>query len=214
MTSSVLIADDHRLLTQGLKSLLQRGGFNVIAEANDGRRAVELTQKLKPDVVVMDIGMPGLNGIEATKQICQRLPRAKVIMMSMHCESHFILNALKAGACGYVLKDAAFDELVQALNAVMMGQSYLSPAVARVVVESTVRQLARKNSARSGNISRREREVLQLFSEGKSTKEIALLLYVSVKTIETHRKKMMDRLNVHSIAGLTKYAIREGITSV
>jgi len=214
MTSGVLIADDHRLLTEGVKSLLQRGGFNVIGEANDGRRAVELTQELKPDVVVMDIGMPELNGIEATKQICQRLPRAKVIMMSMHCESHFILNALKAGACGYVLKDAAFDELLHALNAVMMGQSYLSPAVARVVVDATVGRLAKKSSVRGGNISGREREVLQLLAEGKSTKEIAAILYVSVKTIETHRKKIMDRLNVHSIAGLTKYAIREGITSV
>jgi len=213
MASGVLLIDDHTLFRQGLKSLLQRGGFEVLAEAEDGRNAVKVAKKLKPGVIIMDISMPELNGIDATKQICRECPGAKIIVMSMHRDSHFVLSALKAGAAGYLLKDSAFDELTVALNSVSQGYVYLSPAVAETVVKAGVRNssLCRSNP---NNVSSREREVLQLLVEGKSTKDIAGTLFVSVKTVETHRTQIMKKLNISSIAELTKYAVREGVTSL
>jgi two-component system response regulator NreC len=214
MHPRVLVGDDHRLLREGLKSLLQKNAFQVIAEAGDGRSAVKLAKKLNPDVVILDISMPILNGIEATKQISREVPQAKVIVMSMHSDNHFVLGALHAGAAGYLLKDAAFEELLVAVNSVLKGQTYLSPAIAGVVVKASARLASSKREFLHRKTSNREREVLQLLVEGKSTKEIASTLYVSVKTIETHRKQIMDKLKLHSIAELTKYAIREGVTTL
>jgi DNA-binding NarL/FixJ family response regulator len=212
MTQTILIADDHRLLREGLRALLEREGFQVVAEADNGRSAVQLAKKLKPDIVITDIAMPDLNGVEVTKQISAEAPRSKVLALSMHTESRFVLGVLEAGASGYLLKDAAFEELSIAIKAVLKGQIYLSPAITGVVVRQSVGATGSKPGTDGSMLSKREREVLQLIAEGKSTKQIAATLYVSVKTVETHRKQIMDKLDIHSVAGLTKYAVREGLT--
>lgn len=212
MPPTILIADDHRLLREGLRALLERDGFRVIGEADNGRSAVRLAKQLQPDIVITDIAMPDLNGVEATRQICVEAPRSKVLALSMHTESRFVLGILEAGASGYLLKDAAFEELTLAIKAVLKGQVYLSPAISGVVLSQS---LARFNpNARSDRVqlSKREQEVLQLIAEGQSTKKIAATLHVSVKTVETHRKQIMDKLGIHSVAELTKYAVREGVT--
>jgi len=212
MPPTILIADDHRLLREGLRALLERDGFRVIGEADNGRSAVRLAKQLQPDIVITDIAMPDLNGVEATRQICVEAPRSKVLALSMHTESRFVLGILEAGASGYLLKDAAFEELTLAIKAVLKGQVYLSPAISGVVLSQS---LARFNpNARSDRVqlSKREQEVLQLIAEGQSTKKIAATLHVSVKTVETHRKQIMDKLDIHSVAELTKYAVREGVT--
>ncbi len=213
MHGRVLIVDDHTLLREGLKSLLQKEGLEVAGEAGDGRSAIKLAQKLTPDIVILDISIPLLNGIEATRQIRADAPQSKVIVMSMHSGSHFVLAALHAGANAYLLKDAAFEELLVALRSVLKGRIYLSPAIAEVVVRASVRYPFSKRELLRRQISSREREVLQLLVEGKSTRETAATLYVSVKTVETHRKHIMEKLKLHSIAELTKYAIREGVTT-
>lgn len=212
MTKTILIADDHRLLREGLRALLEREGFRVIAEADNGRTAVRLARELQPDIVITDIAMPDLNGVEATRQICAEAPRAKVLALSMHTESRFVLGILEAGASGYLLKDAAFEELSGAIKAILKDQIYLSPAVAGVVVRQSLGRVEAKRRSQHVELSKREREVLQLIAEGKSTKDIAARLYVSIKTVETHRKQIMDKLDLHSIAELTKYAVREGVT--
>ena len=213
MHGRVLIVDDHTLLREGLKSLLQKEGLEVAGEAGDGRSAIKLARKLTPDIVILDISMPLLNGIEATRQIRADAPQSKIIVMSMHSGSHFVLAALHAGANAYLLKDAAFEELLVALRSVLKGQIYLSPAIAEVVVRASIRYPFSKRELLRRKISSREREVLQLLVEGKSTREAAATLYVSVKTVETHRKHIMEKLKLHSIAELTKYAIREGVTT-
>jgi two-component system, NarL family, response regulator NreC len=212
MPQTIIIADDHRLLREGLRALLERDGFQVIAEADNGRSAVRLAKELQPDIVITDIAMPDLNGLDATRQICAEAPRAKVLALSMHTESHFVLGILEAGASGYLLKDAAFEELSVAIKAILKDQIYLSPAIAGVVVRQSLGHVGSKPTSERAQLSKREREVLQLIAEGKSTKEIAAKLYVSVKTVETHRKQIMDKLDIYSIAELTKYAIREGVT--
>ncbi len=214
MTQTILIADDHRLLREGLRALLERDGFQVVGEADNGRSAVRLAKKLQPDIVITDIAMPDLNGIEATRQVRAEAPRSKVLALSMHTESGFVLGILEAGASGYLLKDAAFEELSVAIKAVQNGQIYLSPAIAGVVVRQSLGGLGSKPSSKRAKLSKREQEVLQLIAEGKSTKDIAATLNVSVKTVETHRKQIMDKLDIHSVAGLTKYAVREGLTSL
>jgi len=211
MPETILIADDHRLLREGLRALLEREGFQVVAEADNGRSAVKLAKQLQPDIVITDIAMPDLNGVEATRQICAEAPRSKVLALSMHTESRFVLGILEAGASGYLLKDAAFEELAGAIKAILKDQIYLSPAIAGVVLSQSLSRLGSKRRSQQIELSKREREVLQLIAEGKSTKEIAATLYVSVKTVETHRKQIMDKLDIHSIAELTKYAIREGV---
>ena len=194
--------------------MLETQGFEVAGEAGDGRRAVQLAKKLRPDIVIIDIGMPGLNGVEATRQISTEVPQAKIIVLSMHSDSRFILGVLGAGARGYLLKDSAFEELSAAIQAIAKGQTYyLSPVIADVVIRKAIGTLSAK-TASADKLSNREKEILQLVAEGRSTREIAAALYVSVKTVETHRKQIMDKLNIHSIAALTKYAIREGITSL
>jgi len=215
MAMRILITDDHRLIREGLRSLLEREGFEVIGEAEDGRSAVRLATKLPLDAVIIDISMPGLNGIEATRQIRKASPQTKVVVLSMCSDSRAVLMAFAAGASGYLLKESAFEELVVALNVVANGQTYLSPAIAEVVVRNSIeRWLPGSATSRQRKISSREREILQLVAEGKSSREIAATLYVSVKTIETHRKQIMNKLSLHSVAELTKYAIREGMTAV
>lgn len=213
MTIRIVLADDHKIVRDGLRSLLgKEKDMEVVAEADNGRTTVELVKDMRPDVVVMDIGMRDLNGVEATRQVSSGWPGVKVVALSMHSDRRFVEGMLEAGAAGYLLKDSAFEELARAIRAVVAGQTYLAPDVAGVVVETLVRKSPRTPPSRSAALTPREREVLQLLSEGKATKHIASLLNVSVKTIETHRSRIMDKLGVYSVAGLTKYAIREGLT--
>ena len=214
MAIQILVTDDHRLLREGLRSLLESQGFRVTGEAADGRSAVKLTKTLQPDAVIIDISMPGLNGIDATKQIHQDCPNVKVIVLSMRSDSRAVLEAFAAGASAYLLKEAAFEEVVVALKVVVQGKTYLSPAIAHLVVRNSVEHWSTSSGQMRRGISGRERVILQLVAEGRSSKEMAASLFVSVKTIETHRKQIMDKLNLHSIAELTKYAIREGVTSL
>jgi two-component system, NarL family, response regulator NreC len=214
MAAQILITDDHKLLREGLRSLLESRGFEIAGEAEDGRSAVKLAKQLKPDAVIIDISMPGLNGIEATRQIHQGCPRVKIIVLSMRADSRAILAAFAAGASAYLLKEAAFEEMVTALGAALKGQTYISPAIAHVVVQNSVEHWSANSGHLRHGISDRQREILQLVAEGRSSKEMAASLFVSVKTIETHRKQIMNKLHLHSVAELTKYAIREGVTSL
>ena len=215
MKIRVLIGDDHKIVRQGLRSLLEKQpDIEVIAEAEDGRTAVRLAQEMMPNVVVMDVAMPDLNGIEATHQILTNAPDTKVIALSMYSDKRVILNMLRAGASGYLPKDCAFEELVQAIRAVAANKTYLSPTIVDVMVKNYFHRLEKVNSTAFSILSHRECEVLQLLAEGKSIKEVAHYLSVSIRTIETHRQQIMKKLNIHSIAELTKYAIREGLTSL
>jgi DNA-binding NarL/FixJ family response regulator len=211
----ILLADDHQILRQGLRTLLEKEeGIQVVAEAPDGRTAVRLAKELAPDMVIMDIGMPDLNGIEATRQIAMEAPGVKIIGLSMFADRRFVVNMLKAGAAGYLLKDCAFEELGRAIWAVMANKIYLSPEIAHVVMQDLLFPAPAPEISVFSTLTAREREVLQLITEGNSTSKIADQLHVSVKTIETHRLQIMQKLNMHSVAELTKYAIREGLTSV
>jgi DNA-binding NarL/FixJ family response regulator len=212
----VLIADDHKIMLAGLRSLLEKQpDFDVVAEAENGRKAVQVAQEKKPDVVVMDVSMPDLNGIEATKQIIESLPETNVIALSMHSDKRFVMGMLRAGASGYLLKDCASQELATAIRQVAGGKKYLSPEITGVVIDDFLLGAQIEEAATATSLlSPREREVLQLIAEGWSTKQIASHLYVSIKTIETHRRQLMKKLNLHNIADLTKYAIREGLTSI
>lgn len=215
MSLRIVLADDHKIMREGLRTLLEKqDDFEIIAEAGDGRTTVKLVDQHNPDLVVMDTVMPDLNGIEATRQIIAKNPKIKIIALSMHSDKQFVMQMLKAGASGYILKDCAFKELVYAIQSVVNGYIYLSPRINTMLLKERVFELAAANSSAFASLSNREREVLQMIAEGKSTKEIATALFVSVKTIETHRQQIMNKLNIHSIAGLTKYAIREGLTSL
>lgn len=215
MKTRVLIADDHKIVRDGLRALLEkRADLEVIAEAEDGRTTVQLAQELSPDVIIMDISMPDLNGVEATRQILSDAPQIKVIALSMHSDRRFVTEVFKAGASGYLLKDCAFEELHTAIHTVRANHTYLSAQIAEVVLNDYLRNLPQSDESVFSVLTEREREVLQLLAEGKSTKEIAASLHVSVKTVETHRQRTMDKLDVHSVAELTKYAIREGLTSL
>jgi DNA-binding NarL/FixJ family response regulator len=215
MSIKIILADDHRIMREGLRALLEKeAGIEVIAEADNGRTTVELSRELDPDIVVIDIGMPDLNGIDATRQIVSESPAVKVIALSMHSDRKFVREMLSAGASGYLLKDSAFEELGTALSTVINNQTYLSPKIADTVVKDYLGKIETKESKPSPALTKREREVLQLIAEGKTTKDIASQLYVSIKTIETHRKQIMDKVGLNSVAELTKYAIREGLTSL
>ena len=203
------------MVREGLRGLLEnQPDMEVIAEAGDGRAALRLIQETSPDVVVMDVVMPDLNGIEATRQVIVRAPGVKVIALSMYSDTRFITGMLSAGASGYVLKDCAVEELVQAIHTVVENQTYLSPGITQIVVRDYIDHLDKMRPSAFSLLTAREREVIQLLAEGMTMKEIAYQLDLGVKTVETHRQQIMEKLDTHSIAELTKYAIREGLTSL
>jgi DNA-binding NarL/FixJ family response regulator len=214
MSTTVLLVDDHQMMRDGLRAVIEKEPeLKVVGEADNGRAAVELARNLSPDVVVMDIAMPDMNGIEATRQIRAENPDIKVIVLSTHDDERYVRASLDSGALAYVLKKAASDELLRAIQAVTRDQYYLSPGITGAMVRDWVRRSTPgdNNSAHSV-LSAREREVLQLLAEGKTSREIASRLYTSVKTVETQRREIMRKLDIHSIAELTKYAVREGLT--
>lgn len=215
MNITVVLADDHKIVREGLRSILEKElRLKVIAQADNGRSAVQLVKELKPAIVIMDISMPDLNGIEATVQILQEVPSTKVIALSMHSDKKYVSEMLGAGASAYLLKDCAVDELERAIQAVLAGKIYVSPDVTGTVIEDYRRHVEQQKSIAASKLTVKEREVLQLIAEGNSTKEIASLLNVSIQTIDTHRQHIMEKLKLYSVAELTKYAIREGLTSL
>jgi DNA-binding NarL/FixJ family response regulator len=214
-TIKILLADDHKLLREGLRALIEeQRNMIVVAEAEDGRSAVRLAAELSPDIIVMDISMPGLNGIDATRQITAESPDIKVIALSMHADRNFVVEMFKAGAAGYLLKDCAFEELILAIRAVSSKKAYLSSKLSETMIKDYVDLFPKKKLSAFSALTAREREVLQLLAEGKSTREVAAKLNVSTKTVETFRRLIMTKLDIHSIAELTKYAIRAGLTSL
>jgi DNA-binding NarL/FixJ family response regulator len=210
----VLVAEDHAIVREGLRLLIEKQPeIELVCEAEDGRAAVEHALELLPDVVIMDITMPNLNGIEATRQITNKFPQIKVIALSVHSNGRFVADMLEAGATGYVLKDCLFDELVQAIQTVSAGNTYLSSRITGVVVEDYIKRLVKVADSPLSSLTSREREVLQLVAEGKSTKQIALELHVSTKTVDAGRRKIMGKLNAHTIVDLVKIAIVENLIS-
>ena len=210
---SVLLAEDHTIVRKGLRSLLDKEiSIEVIGEAEDGREAVRKAEELQPDVVVMDIGMPGLNGLEATRRLKKRFPGMKIIILTVHTSEEYVLQALRSGASGYLLKKAAPSDLISAIQAAYRGESFLSPSISRTVIDEYLRQ-TEKVSERDkiyGKLTDREREVLQLIAEGQPNREIAELLHISIKTVETHRAHILDKLDVSSTAELIQHTIRKG----
>jgi len=210
-TARVLLVDDHALIRAGIRSLLEKmNSIEVVGEAGDGREALDLTKKHLPDVVLMDIAIPGLNGLETLARVSKEHSTVKVIILSMHANEEYVLRALRAGACGYLLKDAAVAELELALRAVTRGETYLSPRISKNVIISYLEHWGPERPPQQ-NLTPRQREIVQLIAEGKSTKEIAFLLNVSVKTVEAHRAQLMVRLGIHDVASLVRYAIRVGL---
>ena len=210
MSIKILLADDHEIILDGLCSLIEKEpDMEVVGQARDGHMAVRLARELSPEIVIMDINMPNLNGVEAASQIIANVPGAKIIALSVHSDKRFVARMLKAGAKGYLMKNSAFKELVLAIRAVSKNEMYLSPNIAGNVVKDYINQLPTDSV-----LTPREREVLQLVAEGKTTKQIAQLLFISIKTVERHRSQIMDKLNIHSLADLIKYAVREGFTTL
>jgi two-component system, NarL family, response regulator NreC len=203
----VLVADDHEIVLQGLKTVLDREGFEIVGEASDGAQAVALAVELRPDLIVMDISMPVMTGIEAAAQIRRSVPDAKLLLLTVHTENRYILEALRSGIRGYVLKSRAASELIEAIQEILNGRVYLSPGISQTVVEAYLQQ----NNTDTESLTRRELQVLQLVAEGKTTKEIAAALDVSAKTADSHRSNIMHKLNLHSVADLVRYAIRRGL---
>jgi DNA-binding NarL/FixJ family response regulator len=218
----VMLVDDHTLVRTGLSALVKGiKGVEVVAEANDGREAIQLCEAVQPDIILMDIAMSGMNGLEATTRIVKDFPQVRVIMLSMHTSEEYVLQALRSGAVGYLLKDAGISELELAIQAVARGETYLSPPVSKHVITDYIRrvglELDRDQLVDRPAIERltfRQREILQLIAEGNSTQEIANLLSISVKTVETHRMQLMERLDIHDIVGLVRFAIRVGLVTV
>jgi DNA-binding NarL/FixJ family response regulator len=207
MPVRILLVDDHVLVRQGLKGLLEREGFAVAGEASDGQEALQQAEAVRPDIVVMDISMPTINGLSAAREIQNKIPKIKTILLTQHDEKQYVTEAMEAGVKGYVLKNQAGSDLVQAVRQVSRGQVYLSPGVAQAVVESY-----QSGGGKSGpRLTVRERQVLQLIAEGKSTKDIAAVLGISVKTAESHRTRLMQKLDIHETASLVRYAVRNGI---
>jgi DNA-binding NarL/FixJ family response regulator len=215
MSIQIVIADDHKLMREGLSSLLsQNADILVVGQANNGREAVQLTERFRPDLVVMDVSMPDLNGIDATRQIISRSPKTRIIALSMHSDRQFVAEMFRAGAKGYLLKDSAFEELATAILKVARNETYIAPKLSGFNIEDYRRNDEPSDALLKPKLSEREREVLQLMAEGKGTKEIAGQLHLSAKTVETHRQHLMDKLEIYSVAELTKFAIREGLTTL
>jgi len=215
MGTRIILVDDHAVVREGLRSLIEKQpDMAVVGEAEDGRKAVELVRELQPDAVITDITMPNLNGVDATWQIVREFPKVKVLALSIHCNRTFVADMLRAGASGYVLKECSFDELVEAIRTVVGGGTYLSPKVAGVVVSDYVNHLFRRAESSLERLTEREREVLQLVGEGKNTKQVALALHVSTKTVEANRRKIMEKLDAHSVADLVRISILGGLASL
>jgi len=215
MKTFVMIVDDHQIVRDGLKAILHNEeGIGVIAEADNGRSALRLIKELNPEIVIMDIAMPDMNGIDATRRISAEHPDVKVLILSMHHDKRMVMEVFNAGAQGYLLKECASDELLRAIKTLQQDETYLSPKISSIVVKGLVKQQKEEIPSEIFSLSSREREVLQLLAEGKSMKEIAYTLDVSIKTVEAFRKRLMNKLKVNSIAELTKIAIREGLTSL
>jgi two-component system, NarL family, response regulator NreC len=209
----ILLADDHTVMRNGLRLLLERQrNLTVVAEASDGRDSVRLAEELSPDVVVMDIAMPNLNGIEASRQIIASNPDIAIVILSMHSDESYVIRALKAGARAYLLKDSAEGDLIAAIHAITDGKSFFSPAISRILVEDYMRQLEQKHVEDTYELlTAREREILQLLAEGKANKEVAAMLNLSIYTVETHRTHILQKLNLHNVPELILYAVRKGI---
>lgn len=203
----ILLADDHVIVRQGLRALLEKENFTVVGEASDGREAVRIAADTRPDVCVLDLSMPMLNGVDAAREILQMAPRGKVVLLTMHGEDRYVLEALRAGVTGYVLKSRAAAGLTEAIHEVSRGNIYLSPGVSRAVVAAYLGKVEMPRDP----LTARERQVLQLIAEGKATKEVAAVLGLSVKTAESHRARIMEKLDIHDTAGLVRYAIRQGL---
>ncbi len=215
MSIRIIIADDHQIVRQGLKVLLEKEpDMEVVGEAEDGPSTVKMAKQLAPHVILMDIKMPDLNGIEATRQILSDLPDVKIIALSMYPDQRFVTNMLRSGARGYILKDCAFEELIQAIRMVMADKTYLCPLITEVVVKDYVNLNPNPSQSSFAVLTAREREVLRLLTEGRRTSQIAKLLDISVKTVDTHRQQIIHKLGIRSLAELTKYAIREGLTTL
>lgn len=213
MAIRILLVDDHEIMREGMCVLLRKhSDFEVVGQAADGRKALELVQQLEPDIVVMDIGMPNLNGIDATRQIQTLNPMIKILALSTHSDGTIVAKMIKSGASGYMLKESAFNELVDGLQTMMSGKTFLCSKIAKVVFSDYVNMITNPKWSGGDGLSIREREVLQLVAEGHTTKDIANVLKLSPKTVDSHREHIMEKLGIRNIAGLTKYAIREGLT--
>jgi two-component system response regulator NreC len=211
----VLVADDHTILRQGIKALLDnQAGIEVIGEAKDGREALTLIERLLPDVILMDIAMPGLNGLEATRRIKKKFPGIKVLVLTMYTNEEYVFQILNAGANGYLVKETAFQDLISAIKAVYRDEAFMSPSISKKVINRYTQRVRKANDPTCDILTTREREILQLIAEGSSSKKIAEALFISPKTVETHRTHIMDKLNIHNRTDLIKYAIRTGIVAI
>jgi len=210
----ILIADDHTLLRDGIRAILESlDDVQVVAEASDGLEAIEMAHKFQPSLVLMDIGMSGMNGLDATAQLRKEFPHLKIVMLSMHANEEYVLQALRAGAAGYLLKDARKQELTFAIKSVAEGKTYLSPQVSRHVIDRYISSVEAESSPLE-QITPRQREILKLIAEGRSNKEIAHVLNISIKTVDTHRTQLMERLDIHDVAGLVRFAIKNGLVNL
>jgi DNA-binding NarL/FixJ family response regulator len=214
MATKVLLVDDHEIMREGISALLRRySEFEVVGQAADGRRALEMASQLKPDIIIMDVGMPNLNGVDATKQLLSMNPELKIMALSTHSDGAIVAKMIKAGAKGYILKESAFEELVEGLNTLQDGGTFLCNKISKVVFSDYVDLVANPKVMDGDGLSGREREVLQLVAEGHTTKQIAEILNLSTKTIDSHREHIMEKLGIRNVAGLTRYAIRQGMTT-
>jgi two-component system response regulator NreC len=211
----VVVADDHTILRQGIKALLDnQEEIEVVGEAKDGREAIKAIEELSPDVILMDIAMPGLNGLEATRRIKKKFPMTKVVVLTMHTNEEYIFQILNAGADGYLVKETAFQDLISAINSVHRGEAFMSPSISKKVMTDYIQRAQGEEKVGFDTLTTREREILQLVAEGNANKKIAEALFISPKTVETHRAHIMDKLNIHDRAGLIKYAIRKGMINL
>ena len=214
MAVKILLVDDHEIMREGMSALLRKySQFEVVGQATDGRQALEMASHLNPDVVIMDVGMPNLNGVDATKKLLSLYPDLKIMALSAHSDGSIVGKMIKAGASGYMLKESAFEELIEGLNTLLDGKTFLCKKISKVVFSEYVGMVTNSKKKNIDGLTSREREVLQLVAEGNTTKEIAAVLKLSTKTIDSHREHIMEKLEIRNIAGLTKYAIREGLTS-